>query len=954
LSFDEKSAGVVLPSLQYRLRLLQAVMVAADSIQAQRTTDVVLPQKSLSKQASASASSLFTSTASTSSICYQQRLYRLLQEELVPSAARALLLFSNNDNNGDELVMVLAQAATLEDDDDDEDADTQWVACIALLLSNLLLNDNGNINEDGGYDSRVRHVLKTACVHVLSQEMLKRYETDESWTMYIDEFDESMGAIFTGTVRPTAPSRQQSILSINHQEQVTPLEQLQEQEEEANGAIDQKLEISMESSNDVCLGSSEDTTLQPLSTEEESAQEKEEQAVTTLCIATETSLAMTNVVTTVDLVSTNDPVKSHVMFIATRKFEAIEREIATDIFRSLASLREQGKDNDKGVSTDEERRKATRRSVIRGLQIGTVGVVAGTLFAVTGGLAAPALAAGIASIGAAASSTTVVTVALLTTAKAAAAVFGFGGGGLAAYKMKKRTQGLQEFRLRRENIDQNMYETASVDCLRRVIRNSLPQLHTTICVSGWLREKYKGADFQAAWGVQPTDPLIESKWELLKRFYAVHDPEKVKTCEAEMKERKKKERKSFSWDAVWNELQKEYGCSPEHVLPTNVPNDAVTSMSLSSQEQAAISCILVKAVLKTTQGDSCAWTPPPSPPPSPTKPTKDDSAARHLSVPEEKLSHVDDSDKQSTADTSCGSSDSDDNDSANNTEEDSKQQSKEEKEEELVVWDWQAIYGSDLHTITWETDTLQNMCHIANSMTRQVTSQATRLALQHAMFVGAVLSAVALPSSLLTATQVIDDPYQIVILRADEAGKELASCLLQSDERRPVTLVGYSFGARVIFSCLVELARLQDLWEGVRQQQERSADDQSMLDPSVSTGKNQSDDVVGQQREPASIVEDVVFMGLPRVIDQRMLRLARQVVGGRFVNCYTRNDWLLTLMFLTRRGTQTCGTHPIQNIGGIENYNVTSLVQAHSKYAEAVPRILQHVGLGKPLALPHY
>ena len=97
--------------------------------------------------------------------------------------------------------------------------------------------------------------------------------------------------------------------------------------------------------------------------------------------------------------------------------------------------------------------------------------MAGTLFAITGGLVAPALTAGIASIGAAASSTAVVTVAVLTTVKAAAAVFGVGGGGLAAYKMKKRTQGLSEFWIRRENIEQNMYEGASDDRLRRGIRN---------------------------------------------------------------------------------------------------------------------------------------------------------------------------------------------------------------------------------------------------------------------------------------------------------------------------------------------------------------------------------------------------------------------------------------------------------------------------------------------------
>ena len=87
------------------------------------------------------------------------------------------------------------------------------------------------------------------------------------------------------------------------------------------------------------------------------------------------------------------------------------------------------------------------------------------LFAVTGGLAAPALMAGIASIGVAVSSTAVVTVAVLTTVKVAAAVFGVGGGGLAAYKMKERTQGLSEFQIQRKNIEQNIYEGASDDCL---------------------------------------------------------------------------------------------------------------------------------------------------------------------------------------------------------------------------------------------------------------------------------------------------------------------------------------------------------------------------------------------------------------------------------------------------------------------------------------------------------
>lgn len=101
-----------------------------------------------------------------------------------------------------------------------------------------------------------------------------------------------------------------------------------------------------------------------------------------------------------------------------------------------------------------------------------------------------------------------------------------------------------------------------------------------------------------------------------------------------------------------------------------------------------------------------------------------------------------------------------------------------------VVWDWTRLYGGDLHTVTWESSMLSSLCHIVENMAMEVSSQATKVALQYSV-IGAIISAVALPSALLTASKLIDDPYQIVVIRADEAGKELAKCLLQSDERRP-------------------------------------------------------------------------------------------------------------------------------------------------------------------------
>ena len=167
--------------------------------------------------------------------------------------------------------------------------------------------------------------------------------------------------------------------------------------------------------------------------------------------------------------------------------------------------------------------------------------------------------------------------------------------------------------------------------------------------------------------------------------------------------------------------------------------------------------------------------------------------------------------------------------------------------------------------------------------------QATKVALQYSI-IGAILTACALPSALATATKLIDDPYQIVVIRADEAGKELAKCLLQSDERRPVTLVGFSFGARVIYSCLRELAHQQDIW------------DENRSSKSIGTAdkKGKEERRFEYDREPASLVADVIFIGLPRAIDKNALTSCRRVTGGRLVNCYTKNDWFLSLMFVAR------------------------------------------------------
>jgi hypothetical protein len=72
----------------------------------------------------------------------------------------------------------------------------------------------------------------------------------------------------------------------------------------------------------------------------------------------------------------------------------------------------------------------------------------------------------------------------------------------------------------------------------------------------------------------------------------------------------------------------------------------------------------------------------------------------------------------------------------------------------------------------------------------------------------AVLAAVTWPATLLAAADIIDNPWNVCTNRAKQCGYMLADVLLSKKQGcRPVTLVGFSLGARVIFYCLTEMAR---------------------------------------------------------------------------------------------------------------------------------------------------
>lgn len=169
------------------------------------------------------------------------------------------------------------------------------------------------------------------------------------------------------------------------------------------------------------------------------------------------------------------------------------------------------------------------------------------------------------------------------------------------------------------------------------------------------------------------------------------------------------------------------------------------------------------------------------------------------------------------------------------------------------------------------------------------------------------MSAIQLPVVLTKLSYLLDNPWSVSLDRASAAGLILADSLMHRNLGvRPVTLVGYSLGARVIYSCLRELAR----------------------------------------HGAYGLVQNAYLFGSPVVVKQDEYSHAKSVVPGRFVNGYATNDWILGYLFRATSGGigRVAGLAAIDTVPGVENVDCTTLVNGHMDYRTAVPRLLRHVG----------
>ncbi|EHK16802.1 uncharacterized protein TRIVIDRAFT_132407, partial [Trichoderma virens Gv29-8] len=205
----------------------------------------------------------------------------------------------------------------------------------------------------------------------------------------------------------------------------------------------------------------------------------------------------------------------------------------------------------------------------------------------------------------------------------------------------------------------------------------------------------------------------------------------------------------------------------------------------------------------------------------------------------------------------------------------------------------------DIYSVLWEPEMLRSMGDTINILATEQVLGSTILV--------SLMAAIQLPVVLTKLSYLIDNPWAVSLDRATSAGLILADSLIErSLGTRPITLVGYSLGARVIFSCLKELAK----------------------------------------KGAFGLVQNVYMFGSPIVANRDDFLKARSVVSGRFVNGYNRNDWILGYLFrLTNGGIRrVAGLGSLDDCPWIESVDVTDLVAGHMEYRKAMPSLLTRCG----------
>ena len=227
-----------------------------------------------------------------------------------------------------------------------------------------------------------------------------------------------------------------------------------------------------------------------------------------------------------------------------------------------------------------------------------------------------------------------------------------------------------------------------------------------------------------------------------------------------------------------------------------------------------------------------------------------------------------------------------------------------EKDEVIKPW---LVIGKHTESLAlrWELEALLNLGHGITAMVKSAAwGYAKTEIIKRTIF--SSLTAGLWPLGLLKIGKVVDNPFQIAKTRSEKAGEVLADAIINKAQgERPLTMIGYSLGSRVIYTCLMSLAK----------------------------------------RKAFGLIESAVMLGSPIPSTAAEWRQMRSVVSGRLVNVYTTDDPVLAFIYRTSSiQLGVAGLQPIEGVSSVENVDVTELVDSHTKYRYVTGSILKKIG----------
>lgn len=223
-----------------------------------------------------------------------------------------------------------------------------------------------------------------------------------------------------------------------------------------------------------------------------------------------------------------------------------------------------------------------------------------------------------------------------------------------------------------------------------------------------------------------------------------------------------------------------------------------------------------------------------------------------------------------------------------------------------------ALQTAEAYALAWE---LEELVELGSAFYDFLKERAVLIAADGVAtaMVGSVIATLALPVALVGATHLIANPWIIVHHRAKKAGQLLANVLLERQHgHRPVTLLGFSTGARVVLTCLEALAEA-------------------------------GPDAVG-------LVESAFLVGGAISADPVRWSRCRPIVSHRLVNGFKEDDLVLALLFRANslKAGSVAGLEPV-DVAGVENLDLSEICPGktgHGFYRERAAEIFAAMGAG--------